>query len=216
MDEGSSDGEEDGELDGIIDISSVGAIDGEVDGICVGLALMDGVLDGPGDGYGDPVGTVGPGLGCPVSVGEPDGTNETLGWLDGAFETLGAKLGTPSKPLSLTPSPSQSNRLDPSPLPVLLLVESVILPSEESPIGSKQKDPTFSTYRQSRPNVQSVLLVHVATHFSLAQWPEKQSLGSLHVSPSSRGSWQVLSHRPVMQSTLFSHGFSSGILHTPS
>ena len=169
MDEGGSDGEEDGLLDGNIDISSVGAIDGGAEGISVGLILMDGVLDGPGDGYGDPVGTVGPGLGCPVSVGEPDGTNETLGWLDGAFETLGAELGTPSNPLSLAPSPSLSNRLDPLPPPVLPFVESAILPSEESPARSKQKDPTFSTYRQSRPNVQSVLLVHVATHFSLAQ-----------------------------------------------
>ena len=62
-----------------MDASSVGAIDGNVDGISVGRTLMDGVLDGPGDGYGDPVGTVGPGLGCPVSVGEEDGIKDVLG-----------------------------------------------------------------------------------------------------------------------------------------
>ena len=61
-----------------MDASSVGAIDGGRDGIRVGLILIDGVLDGSGDGYGDPVGTVGPGLGCPVSVGELDGTKDKL------------------------------------------------------------------------------------------------------------------------------------------
>ena len=129
---------------------------------------MDGVLDGPGDGYGDPVGTVGPGLGCPVSVGELDGTKDTLGWLEGEFETLGAELGTPSNPLSLAPSPSLSNRLDPS-LPILELSGSFALIWEESSVGSKQKDPTFSTKMHSRPRPQSLLLVHEATHFSSAQ-----------------------------------------------
>ena len=145
------------------------------------------------------MGTVGPGEGCLVSVGELDGTKETLGWLDGEFETLGAELGTPSNPVSLNPSPSLSNILNPS-RPVLLFVESAISASEDSPVGSKQKDPTFSTKRHSRPRPQSLLLVHESTHFSLAQWPEKQSLGSSHVSPSSRGTRQTLSHRPVIQS----------------
>ena len=129
---------------------------------------MDGVLDGPGDGYGDPVGTVGPGLGCPVSVGELDGTKDTLGWLDGEFETLGAELGTPSNPLSLAPSPSLSNRLDPSP-PILEFIGSFALASEDSPAGSKQKDPTFSTNRHSKPTLQSLLLLHETTHFSSKQ-----------------------------------------------
>ena len=146
------------------------------------------------------MGTVGPGEGCLVSVGELDGTKETLGWLDGEFETLGAELGTPSNPVSLNPSPSLSNRLNPSPPPVLLFVESAISASEDSPVGSKQKDPTFSTKRHSRPRPQSLLLVHESTHFSLAQWPEKQSLGSSNVYPSSRGTRQTLSHRPVIQS----------------
>ena len=131
--------------------------------------LIDGVLDGPGDGYGDPVGTVGPGLGCPVSVGELDGTKDTLGWLDGELETLGAELGTPSNPLSLAPSPSLSNRLDPPPPPVLLFVESAVAPPEDSPDGSKQKEPTFSTNRHSIPRPQSLLLVHETTHFSSKQ-----------------------------------------------
>ena len=79
MDEGSSDGDEDGLLDGTIDISSVGAKDGGREGICEGLTLMDGSSVGLGEGYGDPVGTVGPGEGCPVSVGELDGADDTLG-----------------------------------------------------------------------------------------------------------------------------------------
>ena len=177
---------------------------------------MDGVLDGPGDGYGDPVGTVGPGLGCPVSVGEPDGTNETLGWLDGAFETLGAKLGTPSNPLSLAPSPSLSNRLDPSP-PILEFIGSFALVSADSPAGSKQKDPTFSTYRHSRPNVQSVLLVHVATHFSSKQWPEIQSVGARQTAPSSSCGSQVplgsLVQRLVTQSVEEVQKPPTGIMH---
>ena len=150
-------------MDGNIDISSVGARDGEMEGIRVGLMLIDGVLDGPGDGYGDPVGTVGPGLGCPVSVGEADGKLEALGCMDGEFETLGATLGTPSNPLSLAPSLSRSNRLDPSP-PILEFSGSFALVSKDSPTGSKQKDPTFSTNRHSRPRPQSLVLVHVATH----------------------------------------------------
>ena len=168
-DEGSSDGEEDGLLDGTMEASSVGAIDGGTDGISVGRTLMDGVLDGPGDGYGDPVGTVGPGLGCPVSVGEVDGTKDTLGWLDGDFETLGVELGAPSNPLSLAPSPSLSNTLDPSPLPVLPLVESDALPSEQTVDRSTQKDPTVPTERHVRPRTQSLLVLHVAKH-----WLSKQ------------------------------------------
>ena len=161
------------------------------------------------------MGAVGPGLGCPVSVGELDGTKDALGWLDGEFEMLGGELGMPSNPLSLAPSPSLSKRLNPPP-PILELSGSFALASGDSAAGSKQKDPAFSTNRHSRPRPQSMLLLQVVTHFSSAQWPEKQSLGSLHVSPSSRGRRQVSSHRPVMQSTLSSHGLSSGILHTRS
>ena len=157
-----------GMVDGTIDATSVGANDGNKDSIWVGLLLTEGAKDGCGDGYGLPVGVVGAGEGRPVSVGELDGTKDMLGWLDGGFETLGAELGTPSNPLSLAPSPSRSNRLNPSP-PILELSGSFALVSEDSPTGSKQKDPTFSTNRHSRPNVQSVLLVHEATHFSSKQ-----------------------------------------------
>ena len=184
MDDRSPDGEEDGLVEGIIDISSVGAKDGGRDGISVGRTLIDGVLDSPGDGYGDPVGTVGPGLGRPVSVGEEDGTKDTLGWLDGAFETLGATLGTPSNPLSLAPSPSLLNRLD-LPPPILEFSGSFALVSEDSPAGSKQKDPMFSTNRHSIPRPQSLLLVHGATHFSSKQCPETQSVGVRQTAPSS-------------------------------
>ena len=147
----------------------MGAIDGGMEGICVGLMLIDGVLDGPGDGYGDPVSTVGPGLGCPVSVGALDGTKDTLGWLDGEFDKLGTELSTPSKPLSLAPSPSLSNRLDPPPLPVLLFVKSAVVLPEDSTDGSIQKDPTFSTNRHSKPRPQSLVLMHGTTHFSSKQ-----------------------------------------------
>ena len=115
------------------------------------------------------MGTVGAGLGCPVSVGEFDGTKDKLGWPDGKFDTLGAELGMPSNPLSLAPSPSLSNTLNPSPLPVLLFVESAVVSPDDSPAGSKQKDPTFSTNRHSKPRLQSLLLLHVATHFSSKQ-----------------------------------------------
>ena len=162
------------------------------------------------------MGTVGPGEGCPVSVGELDGTKDKLGWLDGEFETLGAELGTPSNPLSLAPSPSLSNTLDPSPPWFLSVVESDMLPSEQTADRSTQKDPTVPTERHARPRSQSLLVLHVATHFSLAQRPDKQSVASSHVSPSWRGRRQMSSHRPVMQSTSFVQSFSKGILHTPS
>ena len=121
-----------------MDAASVGAIDGDKDGIHVGLILIDGVLDGPGDGYGDPVSTVGPGLGCPVSVGELDGTKDTLGWLDGEFQTLGAELGKSSNPLSLAPSPSLSNRLDPSP-PILEFIGSFCWYQQTVPLDPSRR-----------------------------------------------------------------------------
>ena len=73
---GAIDGGNEGLLDGIIDATSVGTKEGDKDGISVGLTLTDGAVEGLGEGYGEAVGTVGPGEGCPVSVGEFDGTKE--------------------------------------------------------------------------------------------------------------------------------------------
>ena len=139
MDEGSPEGTKDGLLDGTIHISSVGTKDGDKDGIRVGLILIDGAWDGLADGYGLSVVVLGPAEGCPVSVGEFDGTKDKLGRSDGESETLGAELGTPSMILLLTLSP----------LPIASFVEAVVPVSEEGSSTSKQKDPTFSTKRHS-------------------------------------------------------------------
>ena len=79
MDEGSLDGEFDGLFVGAFDSSFVGTKLGKMDGIRVGWRLMDGGLVGFGEGNGESVGTSGPKEGCPVPVGEFNGTKDNLG-----------------------------------------------------------------------------------------------------------------------------------------
>ena len=167
MAEGRLDGIREGVPDGIMDALFVGNPDGVLDGTIVGGTLKDGVCDGPGEGKGLPVGDVGTGEGCAVSVGVEDGTTDALGFMEGETEMVGAAVLRRMMPPPVPPP------VPVPPLPgvpvlgsqILLFVGSVLSYWYSS--GLRQKSPRFSMWRHSLSVRHWLLVVHSTTHSRL-------------------------------------------------